>query len=120
MSNVLANASFHIDCHGNASGGGDIPCYSLDNYLNGRPAIFIKTDIKGMELAMLIGAKETIRKYKPKMALSIYHNPAHLFEIAEYVNDLIHDYYRAVRHHSPIFAESVLYCWMPQESSEKI
>ncbi|MBF0230146.1 MAG: FkbM family methyltransferase [Desulfamplus sp.] len=90
-----------------------IPCYSLDNYLADRPATFIKADIEGMELAMLYGAKKTIQHYKPKMALSIYHNPLHLIEIAEYVHSLNPEYQMAIRHHSPIFAESVLYCWIP-------
>jgi len=115
VSNVLANTSLNYDSLGNGTQAGNIFCYSLDNYLAGRPATFIKADIEGMELAMLHGAKETIRQYKPKMALSIYHNPAHLFEVAEYVNSLAPEYSMAVRHHSPIFAESVLYCWVPQE-----
>ena len=113
ISKVLANTSFKYDSLGNDTQAGNIFCYSLDNYLAGRPATFIKADIEGMELAMLHGAKETIRQYKPKMALSIYHNPAQLFEIAEYVNFLVPEYCMAVRHHSPIFAESVLYCWVP-------
>lgn len=113
MSNVLADTSLKYDSLGNDTQTGNIFCYSLDNYLAGRPATFIKADIEGMELAMLHGAKETIRQYKPKMALSIYHNPAQLFEIAEYVNVLVPEYCMAVRHHSPVFAESVLYCWVP-------
>jgi hypothetical protein len=113
MSNVLANTSLNNDCPGIDNQASNICCFSLDNYLAGRPATFIKADIEGMELAMLNGAKETIRKYKPKMALSIYHNPAHLFEIAEYVNFLAPEYRMAVRQHSPVFAESVLYCWIP-------
>ncbi len=114
-SNVLANTSLNNDCIGDDKQVGNICCYSLDNYLAGRPATFIKADIEGMELAMLHGAKETILKYKPKMALSIYHNPADIIEIAEYVNCLTPEYRMAVRHHSPVYAESVLYCWVPQE-----
>jgi FkbM family methyltransferase len=113
LSNVLANTSIDCDGYGDERQIGNIRCYSLDSYLAGRPATFIKADIEGMELAMLHGAQETIRRYKPKMALSIYHNPGHLFEIAEYVNYLVPEYKIAVRHHSPIFAESILYCWVP-------
>jgi FkbM family methyltransferase len=112
-SNLLVNLSIDYDCIGDDRQGESINCYSLDSYLAGRPATFIKADIEGMELAMLHGAKETIRQYKPKMALSIYHNPAHLFEVPVYVNSLVPEYCMAVRHHSPIFAESVLYCWVP-------
>lgn len=113
LANVLANTSIDGDGFSDDKQIGNIRCYSLDNYLAGRPATFIKADIEGMELAMLHGAKETIRRYKPKMALSIYHNPTHLFEIAEYVNWLDPEYRMALRQHSTIFAESVLYCWVP-------
>jgi FkbM family methyltransferase len=113
-SSVLANTTLSHDCDEEDKTVGNIYCYSLDQYLAGRPATFIKADIEGMELEMLHGAKETIQKYKPKMAISIYHIPAHLIEIAEYVNFLAPEYRMAIRHHSPIFAESVLYCWVPQ------
>ncbi|MBA4416605.1 MAG: hypothetical protein C0392_01650 [Syntrophus sp. (in: bacteria)] len=114
MSNVLANTSLNNDSPGDNDQGGNIRCYALDSYLAGRPATFIKADIEGMELAMLHGANKTIRQFKPKMALSIYHTTAHLFEIAEYVKSLVPEYSIAIRQHSPIFAESVLYCWVPR------
>jgi FkbM family methyltransferase len=113
MPGVPANMSIHHDSYDDETPFGRIHCYSLDSYLAGRPATFIKADIEGMELEMLHGGQETIRRYKPKMALSIYHNPTHLFEIAEYVHWLAPEYRMAIRHHSPIFAESILYCWIP-------
>jgi FkbM family methyltransferase len=86
--------------------------HSLDRYLDGRPATFIKADIEGMETAMLLGAGETIRKFRPKLAISIYHEPVDLFRIAETVRSLVPDYCMAVRHHAPFLMDSVLYCWM--------
>ena len=90
-----------------------VQCYTLDSYLNGKLVTFIKADIEGMELAMLHGARETIQSCKPKLALSVYHKVSDLFEIPEFVNQLMPDYRMAIRHHSPIFAETVLYCWIP-------
>ncbi len=92
----------------------NVNCYSLDSYLAGQPATFIKADIEGMELEMLSGASKTIREFKPKMAISIYHNPYHFYKIAEYINSLLPEYSMAVRHHSPSLSETVLYCWVPQ------
>ncbi len=90
-----------------------VQCYTIDSYLDGQPVTFIKADIEGMELAMLRGAQRTIQSYKPKLALSIYHNVSDIIDIPEFVNQLVPDYRMAIRHHSPIFAETVLYCWMP-------
>ena len=109
---VLANMSVNLNGYGDGNQEEIIRCYSLDSYLAGNPVTFIKADIEGMELAMLHGCQDTVRKYKPKMALSIYHNPTHLFEIAEYVKWLLPEYNMAIRHHASIFAESILYCWV--------
>ena len=55
----------------------DCPMSTLDNYVFGHPEInvgLIKVDIEGMEQKFLKGAIETIRKFKPILILSIYHN----------------------------------------------
>ena len=112
VADILANSS--INSKGSAKGANAklTQCLSLDSYLNGRPATFIKADIEGMEVNMLQGARQTIEKYKPKMAISIYHTVEQLYEIAAYVKSIEPGYQMAVRHHSPIFLESILYCWM--------
>jgi len=95
-----------------AEGGGEtVRVTTLDRFLNGRPVTLIKADIEGMELAMLKGAAESIKKYQPKLAVSIYHKPDDFFAIPEYIQSLVPDYHMAVRHHSPILMETVLYCW---------
>ena len=90
---------------------GTVKALALDDYLAGRPATFIKADIEGGEMNMLKGARHTIVQYRPKLALSVYHNPQDLFEICEYVNGLVPDYKMAFRHHSRSLMESTLYCW---------
>ncbi|MDH5358628.1 MAG: FkbM family methyltransferase, partial [Gammaproteobacteria bacterium] len=83
---------------------------TLDEYLDGKPVSFIKADVEGMEMPLLAGAQETIKRYKPKMALCVYHYPSDLYEIAEYVRNLVPGYQFQLRQHAPIFGDFVLYC----------
>ena len=83
---------------------------TLDGYLDGRQVSFIKADIEGMEMELLRGAQQTIRSFKPKMTLCVYHYPNHLYEVAEYVRNLVPEYRFSLRHHAPLFGDFVLYC----------
>ena len=86
------------------------PVMTLDSYLDGRPVSFIKADVEGMEMELLRGAEQTIRHCRPKLAISAYHYPNHLFEIAEYVRTLVPEYRFRLRLHVPLFGDFVLYC----------
>lgn len=70
---------------------------------------FIKMDIEGAELAALEGAKRTIRSFKPRLAISGYHEPAHLWEIPLKIKELNPGYVLSFGHHSPVQWESVFY-----------
>lgn len=52
----------------------------------------IKMDIEGMEPAALLGASETIKLHKPKLAICTYHKPEHPKEIEEIILSLRPDY----------------------------
>ncbi|PIQ25968.1 hypothetical protein COW36_02830 [bacterium (Candidatus Blackallbacteria) CG17_big_fil_post_rev_8_21_14_2_50_48_46] len=94
----------------------NVQIYSLDSYFEqhppASPVSFIKTDTEGMELMLLDGAKQTILKYKPKLALSTYHRIGDLFAITEKIKTWVPEYQVALRHHSPNLAETVLYFWI--------
>ncbi|MDA0067582.1 FkbM family methyltransferase [Brachyspira hyodysenteriae] len=92
---------------------------TIDNYLNGEPITFLKADVEGEELNMLKGASETIKKYKPKMAISVYHKPNDLITIPQYIKKIVPEYRLALRHHSITFTETVLYCWTEQSRAEQ-
>jgi FkbM family methyltransferase len=104
---ALSGASFK-----SAQTTSEVDVYALDDFLNGRPATFIKADVEGMELDLLAGARTTIQAFRPRLALSIYHDPTHLYAIPLYLNALVPEYRMAIRHHSPNSFETVLYCWM--------
>jgi FkbM family methyltransferase len=88
-----------------------IEVYSLDSFLNGKAVTFIKADVEGMEMDLLRGAQRTIRRYKPKMALCVYHYPSDLIEVAEFVRSLVPEYKFSIRQHAPILGDFVLYCY---------
>lgn len=70
---------------------------------------FIKMDIEGAELNALVGAVETIKMFKPKLAISVYHSPFHLFEIILFINSLNLGYEFFLDHHTVCFYDTVLY-----------
>ena len=49
---------------------------------------FIKMDIEGSEPAALEGAGETILKYRPKLAIAIYHSVSDFVGIPNWILDL--------------------------------
>ena len=81
----------------------------LDDVLDGEEATFIKMDIEGAELNALKGAEQTIIKYRPKLAICVYHKPEDIFEIPSYLLSLHSDYNLYFRHYSFWHGETVLY-----------
>lgn len=92
-------------------GENNISTYSLDEFLGGKEASFIKVDIEGMEMEFLEGAQKTIMKYKPKMAVCAYHYPSDLYRLAKYVKKLEPSYRFKLRLHAPFLGDYVLYCY---------
>jgi FkbM family methyltransferase len=93
-------------------GGIAVDLVDLDTYLKGSRITFLKADVEGMEIALLRGARGTIQRHMPKIAICVYHHPGDIPEIANYLYELVPDYRFALRHHSPQLLETVLYCWI--------
>ena len=83
---------------------------SLDEYFGGDAFTFLKVDIEGSETAMLNGAINSIRKWRPRIALSVYHYPIDIFELPNKCFNLNPDYNFALSHHSSQLMDTVLYC----------
>lgn len=81
---------------------------SIDNMVN-RPVTFIKMDIEGSEYQALLGAKKTISKYKPKLAICIYHKPEDIWELPKLIHEVNPEYKFYLRHYSFGCNETVLY-----------
>jgi len=64
--------------------GEKLPLTTIDKLvaeLNLPSVDFIKMDIEGAEVKALHGGRESIAKYHPRMALSVYHEPDHPVEV---------------------------------------
>ena len=70
---------------------------------------FIKMDIEGSELAALRGAEASIRRWRPKLAISIYHRPEDFFVIPTWIDSLGLGYRFYLDHYSIHGEETVLY-----------
>jgi FkbM family methyltransferase len=68
---------------------------------------FIKMDIEGAELDALIGAEQTLRRFKPRLAISLYHSLDDYFRIPQYLAQLELGY-RFHLHHATIHMEETL------------
>ncbi|MFI3174418.1 MAG: FkbM family methyltransferase [Bacillota bacterium] len=72
-------------------------------------------DIEGAELVALQGGEQTIKKYKPKLAICIYHKPEDVIELFAYIKNLVPEYKFYIRHYSNTQTETVLYAIPPKK-----
>ena len=70
---------------------------------------FIKMDIEGAELAALRGAEASIRKHRPKLAISVYHSLEDMETIPRYLAGLDLGYRFYLDHHTIYENETVLF-----------
>lgn len=71
---------------------------SVDNRVTGG-ATFIKMDVEGGEYKALIGAKNTIVRYRPKLYVCAYHRSEDMFALPNLIDDFVKGYRFYFRHH---------------------
>lgn len=70
---------------------------------------FIKMDIEGGEVDALKGAEQTLKRFTPRLAISVYHRPRDLPDIVALVRQACPDYRLYLSHKSPRLAETILF-----------
>jgi len=90
-------------------GGIEIPVVGLDEVLGEDRVTFVKMNIEGAELEALKGAEQAIKRWAPKLAISVYHRPSDLWQLPELIHTLRPDYRLYLRQHDGGVIETVLY-----------
>lgn len=80
----------------------------LDEFLKG-PYSFLKADVEGYENKVLHGAEQGIKRYKPLLAICIYHNAMDFYGIPLLIKKMVPEYKMAIRHHKETLSETVVY-----------
>jgi FkbM family methyltransferase len=91
---------------------------SIDNFVeefNIEKIDFIKMDIEGSELNALKGAEKTIKTFKPKLAISVYHQDDDIISIPNYLNRLNIGYKFFFEHFTIHREETVLFAFVEQQ-----
>lgn len=84
--------------------GGDIDSIAKEDRVT-----YIKMDIEGSELKALEGAKKTIQRNRPKLAVCLYHKFEDIVELPAYILELVPEYKFYIRHYCSDVCETVLY-----------
>ena len=82
----------HGDMHVNTT--------TIDDALSDENVTYIKMDIEGSELNALKGAKDTIIRCKPKLAVCLYHKPEDIIEIPLFLYSIMPECKYYIRHHN--------------------
>jgi len=107
LSNTAINPSLALQGQG-----AGLPTITIDDYVrqeNLTSVDFIKMDIEGAELSALHGAVETMRKFKPKLAISIYHLHEDYVTIPQFLKGECPFYDFHLDHYTIFDQETVLY-----------
>ena len=85
----------------------------LDDAIGDARVTFLKMDIEGAEMKALEGARQTIMRNKPKLAICVYHHFKDLWEIPLYIKSLVPECRMYLRHHTTLDYETVCYALPP-------
>lgn len=95
---------------GEGLGADSIQCVRLDDILPNASPTYLSMDLEGYEVMALVGAENMITSAKPNLAISIYHQINHLWEIILKIDDYQLGYEYFLRNYTGFTYETVLYC----------
>ncbi len=88
-----------------------VPAVTLDSLLLNFSPTYITMDIEGAELAAIEGAAGVIKSSRSSLAISVYHEPAHLWEIMLKLKEFLPEYKFALRNYTGWVGDTILYAF---------
>lgn len=82
---------------------------TIDGEVAGEPVSLIKMDIEGAEVEALKGATRSIVRHKPKLVISVYHDPSDIYEIPLLLHQMQPGYTFRLRHLGNYFDDTMLF-----------
>lgn len=86
-----------------------VQCVAMDDTLKNFAPTFIKMDIEGAERKATVGAENIIKKFRPDLAICMYHCINHLWDIPLLINSWNLGYKFYLKTHNSFTMETVLY-----------
>lgn len=77
----------------------EIKMIKVDSMLKGDSASYIKIDVEGAEENAILGAKETIANYSPKLNIALYHRNEDMFRLPLLIKSINKKYRLYMRHY---------------------
>ncbi|GAA0542144.1 FkbM family methyltransferase [Rhizomicrobium palustre] len=106
---IVKFSSFGNDNSVTGVGDTTLPCIALDDVLGGEAVSLVKMDIEGYEPEAIAGLEKTIKRCRPKLAISAYHIQNHLWRIPLQINAIASDYRFYLRAHERDFFDMICY-----------
>ncbi|MBQ6634404.1 MAG: FkbM family methyltransferase, partial [Ruminococcus sp.] len=73
-------------------GGKTVRAVSVDGLLGGGRCDLIKYDVEGADKEAILGSKDTIERWCPKICTAVYHRPYDYFELINLIGGIRPDY----------------------------
>jgi FkbM family methyltransferase len=91
----------------------EIEIKTLDGTLlsSSEPITFLKADVEGFEFQLLLGAEELLRRYRPKIAITVYHRTNNVLQIESFLKEVQPDYRFATKGISEHGGPVMLHAW---------
>lgn len=93
-----------------SDGSCEVQIVTLDEALDGIAPTCMKFDIEGSEPDTLRGGRKTIARYRPKMAVCLYHCPDHLWSIPLLLDEILPNSRFTLRTYCADGYDCVCYC----------